>query len=221
MTSINNSNNTETQLTTPDSVEILATNFNNFSRKSTESIVEMAKIVVKAKALPNSEYEQFCMQIRFKKDSKALIKLSKIGFKAELFMQHANILPSNWTTLYTLAQIEDPILEALIEEGKIYCSLTGVEAQKLVNVVNGKPESSIQNHAPTNADTATNTQTVLADNSYSMAIQFENTPSLDVVKELELLIKEFIQRRATHALVSMSQLLDSILHQSQPALGGV
>ncbi|BCM25715.1 hypothetical protein [Methyloradius palustris] len=197
------------------SPENLATSFNNFSRKSTESVIEMAKIVVAAKKLPAADYQVFCSQIRFDSQSKALVKLNKIGSKADLFMQHAVNLPSNWTTLYILAALSDDAFTSLALQQKLSTSLTGAEAQKLVDATTDKPSSSIQNPKPPVDSPAlpTSNQTVLADNRYCIAIHFENTPTSHEVLELKTFVDAYQQR--AKCSVAFSKILENMLAELQ------
>jgi hypothetical protein len=195
-----------------DLVQVYVEQFKSFSRKSAISVIEMGKTVVQAKVLPDEkDYEQFCLGIRFDKKSKALFKLESIGKKADVLIRYADLLPSNWTTLYILSRLDEAEISSLAEQGKLQVCMLGSEAQQHVDIIKGKLASSKRNQNADNAEPASNNQAVLADKSYSLAIQFDMTPTYDEVSELKSLIDEYAKR--TKCSVQFSKILEELLAQ--------
>lgn len=115
-------------------IEQYATEFRIFSLQTSNAIIKMALVVYKAKSNLNGrgQFLKFCEAIKYQKNSSSLRKLEQIGKHAELLGRHADNLPNTWTSLYTLVQLGDEVLEILLDENKIHSKMTGKEIRDLV-----------------------------------------------------------------------------------------
>jgi len=110
----------------------LVEQFRSYVQKSTDSILEMARVVVEAKKLGRKEFAAFCDAIGFQPKSGTIRKYVRIGERYEIFKLNQSSLPFNWTTLYTISQIDTAKLKPLFDDGKIHANMTGKEAAMLV-----------------------------------------------------------------------------------------
>ena len=118
-------------------VEIYVEQFNQFSRKTAESIIGMAETMYQAKKnLPKSKgnnklekFNEFLTGIRYNPKSSAVRKLLQIGEMADMLKRHSDQLPNTWTTLYTLTQLGQETLERLISNQLVIASVTAKQAQ--------------------------------------------------------------------------------------------
>ena len=113
-------------------VKNLVQQFNQFARKSTDNVLEMAKIVVEAKAqLSKTDFPEFCTGIGFDKGGAFISKMKKIGERYDLFKANADKLPVTWTTLYRLATMPVDDFVAGIESGLIHAQMTAKDLEQV------------------------------------------------------------------------------------------
>lgn len=193
---------------TEESGLFLAKVFNQFSKKSTESIIEMGRIIVVAKKLTATEQDRFYSGIKFDTKSKSIVKLTRIGNNADLLTKFIDYLPSNWTTIYTLTQLNETQLNDLAAEGLLNQSLTGANAEAIVSKLKNKRQSgSIQNQK--NKHDAS--EAIFPHDSFCLAIQFESMPSYELANELRNLLESFKQR--TKSTLLLSRVIEDLLEQ--------
>jgi hypothetical protein len=98
-------------------ITALADRFQQFSRKTAEGILEMARAVNEARQLPPSEFLRFCELIKMKTSN--IKKLAVIGAKYDYLMSRADKLPANWTTVYAVARLANEEIDSLIDKGVV------------------------------------------------------------------------------------------------------
>jgi hypothetical protein len=108
-------------------INALVDRFQQFSRKTAEGILEMARAVNQARQLTPSEFLRFCELIKMKTSS--IKKLAVVGAKYEYLIAHADKLPANWTTVYAVAKLANEEIQTLIDNGVVN-SLTVVRDLK-------------------------------------------------------------------------------------------
>lgn len=120
--------------------------FNQFARKSTDSVLEMAKIVAEAKTqLSKTEFPEFCAGIGFDKGDAFISKMKKIGERYEQFKPNAAKLPIAWTTLYRLAGLPVEVFFAGIESGQIHAQMTARELEQIAPMARSNQPASAEN----------------------------------------------------------------------------
>ena len=115
----------------------LISDFNNSFKKTTYHILEMSRIAYEAKGVGKENYTLFCEHV-FMKGAATMSKLATIGERYNLFIEHQDKLPSQWTTLYNLTQLETNDFINKVNIGVINTRLTGVESLSLIG--KGTPE---------------------------------------------------------------------------------
>jgi hypothetical protein len=138
-------NNTNTTLLEPQEVTFLVEKFQSYARKTAESILEMAKVVIEAKKLDSEGFGSFCNEIGFNPKSSTIRKFIQIGDKYELLISRSNKLPTNWTTIYEISKLTSDQIIELIENGKINQVVLGSTIKQLNNTKTDKEE--IRNEA--------------------------------------------------------------------------
>lgn len=204
----------ETRVETSNTLAIYVNQFKRLRKDTATTIVALAKVVAEAKNnLSKDDYIKFASEVQISISS-TLRKYERIGKYADILNQYLDDLPHTWTSLYALTRLEDSKLTSAFMEGKIHPQMTGEEVETLIQSSTDTLPSSNLNKDKKNESEAIQPIAV-ADTSYTLSIQFANTPTLSVVEELQNLIKQFFQQKATHVELSLSQLLQSLLQHSQ------
>lgn len=133
--------NTQTTLVEPQEVSFLVEKFQSYARKTAESILEMAKVVIEAKKLDKEGFGAFCKEIGFDPKSSTIRKFIQIGGKYELLISRSNKLPTNWTTIYEISKLTSDQIVDLIENGKINQMVLGSTIKQLNNTTTDKKET--------------------------------------------------------------------------------
>lgn len=171
---INSSN-----VTNMSNVATLVADFRKYATKTAEGILHMSKVVIDAKKLGYKPFQEFCKEIGRDSGSSTIRKLEGIGKKHDLLSKHQEKLPSNWTTLYTISQIEEGKLEEMLSSGRIEQSLSGKEANRLLGTK--KPELTLVKKPKPTVQNGTVS-------GYGVRIQFSKFPdSPDICRIQELL----------------------------------
>lgn len=114
--------------------EKMAKRFRSYARKTSESFLEMARVVEEMKRVTNKhDFDMFCSLIGFESDSPTIRKFNVIGKNYHTLIAYTDKLPANWTTLYEIARIDPDVIEARIEEGVITPITTCAELKKLIS----------------------------------------------------------------------------------------
>jgi hypothetical protein len=105
----------------------------NCSRKSVESIIERGQLLIAAKnELKHGEFLKMIKNnLPFKRSTaQALMKIA--NDKRITKNQHADCLPTHWSTLAKLTQLPDAAFEARIADGRIH---PGLERRRAVEMI--------------------------------------------------------------------------------------
>lgn len=74
--------------------------FNQWSKKTAQMILEMGRVVYEAKKeLGSQDFLKFCNAINRKGEDATVRKYLAIGSKYAQFFQYANLLPNAWTSI--------------------------------------------------------------------------------------------------------------------------
>lgn len=210
----------ETHLEVSNSLATYVNQFKCLRKETATSIVALGAIVYQAKSnLSKEDYIQFASEVQIS-NSSTLRKYERIGQCEVMFNLYLDHLPHTWTSLYALTRLDENKLISVFNEGKIHPQITGEEVEKLIqSLTDTLPSSNLNKDTK---DKSVDTQAKeAADNSYTLSIKFDSTPSFTVVEELQQLIKQFFQRKDTQVQFSLSQLLQSLLQHSQQTVESV
>ena len=139
--------------------ERLYSEYSNFAVKTAQSTVEMCRVVFEAKkGLSSTEYSEFLSDIGHKGETSTIRKYLAIGEQYDKLIQHTNLLPNSWTSIYTITQLSPDIFDALAATDTDMSKMSGKEIKTLVELNKPKP-SSTSASAASNSSVAT-TQTV-------------------------------------------------------------
>lgn len=187
-----------------------ATQFKAFQRKTAEAIVAMGKIVYEAKQdLFANDFKQFIAETELNGSTER--KYECIGRCAPVFNQYLDRLPANWTSLYDLTKIDDlVVLEEVLVQDRVCPQMTGKDIKDLLVSLGLK--SSILNKKPSPPSKP-------VDAGYTLSIRFARTPSIEVVRKLEQLIKDFTEKNDLPADLSLSDLLSGLLQTMESEEG--
>ncbi len=207
--------NMESQELIPKPVTEYVEAFNQFSKKTAESVVGMAETVYKAKNnLIPIQFEQFCEGIRYDKNSPTIRKLEQIGKQAEVLKKHAEHLPNNWTTIYYLAQLSSETLDEMIESGKVFTAMSGGDAKQIVDMKMGKSTRSKRNTKNNKKKPdVTNSDSNVNGDDYVLMIYFDKIPSKPDALELENIIQSRINNLKLNCRLTHSASLEILLNK--------
>jgi len=106
-------------------------NFLAMRRKSSESILQLCKIVVEAeKNLEDEEFAKFLKEIGVDKSGSTFRKYRAIGHAIERLTPHTSVLPTSWTTIYRIACLDEEKLQLLVSEKLITPMLTAIQLEE-------------------------------------------------------------------------------------------
>ncbi len=162
------------EITGPDTMKI-ADRFKSFQRKTTENILEMARVVIEAKQRP--DFTDFCILIGYSQFSSTIRKLEVIGQKYEFLISKTHRLPPSWTTIYKVSQLDEGLIEENIKKGYINPEVTGGLIDSLAKKLNLKPKNQIKPKVPNGTF-----------NDYSFTVTFSKEPKQTLLSELESFI---------------------------------
>lgn len=121
--------------------ERLYSEYSNFAVKTAQATVEMCRVVYEAKSqLSKSEFLVFLNDIGHKSESSKIRKYLAIGEKYEKLIQHTNLLPNSWTSIYTITQLPLDTFDALAATDTDMSNMSGKQIESLVKL--SKPKSS-------------------------------------------------------------------------------
>ena len=114
-----------------------------FAVKTAQSTVEMCRVVYEAKnSLKKSDFLDFCKDIGRKKEDPTIRKYCRIGEQYDKLIQHTNLLPNSWTSIYTITQLPSETFDALAATDTDMSKLSGMQLQSLVDMSKPKSNSS-------------------------------------------------------------------------------
>lgn len=136
-----------------------------FSVKTAKATVEMCRVVYEAKKmLAKYEYLRFLHDIHHSSEDSTIRKYLAIGSLYDKLIQHTNLLPSSWTSIYEITQIPSDVFDALVSTGSSMANLKGAQI-KLLKDTSKKSKAASTAIDATTATTAatTTTDTTAAD----------------------------------------------------------
>ena len=158
--------------------------YSKFAVKTAQSTVEMCRVVYEAKkSLQKSEYDSFLLDIGRKTEDSTIRKYLAIGERYDDLIAYTNLLPSSWTSIYTITQLPADSFMAMVTLGESMANLTGAQLKRLkgVNASNNSVISTVPTMPSTNVkrsasvDTDESKQSVDSDSTDSTV---ESTDSL-------------------------------------------
>lgn len=142
----------------------------------------MAKVTYDAKLkLGSNQYRDFCYLIGFDPSSSSLRKLQAIGKNYPTLKAQVSSLPSNWTTLYEIAQLPDAKFDELVEKGLIKPNVLGKEIKALTDPNFGKKGTSGAGQNGAALDKST---------GYTITVSLSSSPDKKTVEKLRKIIAE-------------------------------
>jgi hypothetical protein len=124
MNALTITNTTEATFSTDDVREYVV-QFNTFLNKSAAAVLEMGRVVYLAGTkLKKLEFAEFCAAVRLGAESSAISKLKTIGKRYDRLVEHQDMLPNAWTTLYYLAKMGDEDFERGVHQQLIHQTMT-------------------------------------------------------------------------------------------------
>ena len=189
--------------------------FNQFSRRSAEAVIGMGRTVLEAKQalVTKNDFQRFCNGIRFDNGSSALRKLEQIGKKADILDKYLDRLPSCWTTLYYLSQLNEKQLQQGFDEKRIDHTISGDQAKELVAEIRGfgSPKDSIQATQSTTASGKQAANDSPLDIGYALTVRFDKTPTPAQAVMIEQAIRDILALKLVDGQVTRSAALDDLL----------
>lgn len=167
--------------------ERLSNDYLHFSVKTAQSTLEMCRVAFEAKKfLSKSEYSHFLKAIGHSNESPKIRKLIAIGEQYDKLIQYTNLLPSSWTSIYTITLLSPETFGALADTDTDMSNMTGKDLESLRALNKPKPTAPSATSACSlpNSSTAT-TQVVPASSvqSFSNAKQEEIKSDSDVEQD--------------------------------------
>lgn len=128
--------------------------YTQFAVKTAQSTVEMCRVVFEAKhGLKKNEFVTFCADIGHKSEDSTIRKYLAIGGAYDRLIQHTNLLPNSWTSIYLITQLPSDVFDALALTGNSMASMNGNQIKALIDSSKKAAEQSPQTNC--NASTST------------------------------------------------------------------
>lgn len=117
------------------SIDTYVVSYRATLKKSATSILELASVVYEAKVnLSEADYDEFCKQISVDKKSSYLKKLNCIAQKASRFTDYVELLPPNYTTIYTLSKLDEDTFKRVVAANVLSPQMTADDLSEYVEV---------------------------------------------------------------------------------------
>ena len=108
------------------------TEYTAYAVKTAKMTVEMCRVVHEAKTkLSKDDFAKFCGEICHDQNGATIRKFLAIGERYEKLIQHTNLLPNSWTSIYEITQIPSDVFDALVSTGNSMANLTGAKIKLL------------------------------------------------------------------------------------------
>jgi hypothetical protein len=99
--------------------------YRKFARSTAESIIGLGQTVYEAsEKLAMSEMREFCAQVGIEHNGATYRKMRQIGTQADMLVQHLEMLPNNWTTVYEVAKMDSTQFQSLVESNILSPTVT-------------------------------------------------------------------------------------------------
>lgn len=233
MNQINNSNINITYF--KNKQQQYLSDYSVFATKTAQSTIEMCRVVYEAKQdLSKEEFLGFCDAIGHKSENSTIRKYLAIGEKYAQFINHAELLPNSWTSIYLITQISADNFNALIATNNSMASMTGKQIQNLIDC--DKDESTVPITIEASADKPTSLTATSNETSAEFAASADDemfahratadlihqasknidASSIDTVDDIdssyEITIR-FNKRPVDQAIHAMAEALESLKYQ--------
>lgn len=113
--------------------------FKRSEERTAKATLQMCRVVYEAKqTLKAHEFADFCAAVGYKDDSATIRKFCAIGKLQPRLIQHAALMPHEWSKIYILTQIPAQLFERFIEAKRDFRALPSKDLKALVAAT--KPE---------------------------------------------------------------------------------
>ena len=182
--------------------------FNSELKKTALSVLELGLITYRAKReLAPIYYSEFKSQVKYDKSPSTFSKLETIGARAEMLKSHVDVLPSTWTSIYTIASLTNEVFESIVQQGKIRPEMTGAQVLALKGIIKKPKAITVIPHKEPMEVADTNKQ--------EFNIKFAVTPNSEVLKRLYADIECLIKASTVEAEINVSETFRNILFSSE------
>lgn len=107
--------------------------FKRTEQRTALATLQMCRVVYEAKqTLAEHEFADFCTAVGYKDDSSVIRKFCVIGKLQPRLVQHAALMPYEWSKIYTLTQIPARLFEQFVEQQRDFRAISGKELKQLV-----------------------------------------------------------------------------------------
>lgn len=118
----------------PKTIQEYTDCYKKTEEKSAREILTMCRIVYEAeKTLNSAQFSEFCSAIGYKDYSSVIRKFVVIGKIQPRLIQHAELLPASWTSLYLLTQIPAQHFENVVYMNRSLKKMSVGAVKELVN----------------------------------------------------------------------------------------
>lgn len=158
--------------------------YSKFAVKTAQSTVEMCRVVYEAKkTLQKSEYDSFLLDIGRRTEDSTIRKYLAIGERYDDLIAHTNLLPSSWTSIYTITQLPADSFMAMVTLGESMANLTGAQIKRLkgVNASNNSVNSTVPTMPSTNVKRSASVDTNESEQSVDSASPTAAVESTDAL----------------------------------------
>jgi hypothetical protein len=115
-------------------VEPFVQEYFSLREKTLQSLLEICRVVYRAKSgLPRKTFKTFIEKVGLTSDG-SVSKMVSIGQRYSQFKRHEDSLPSAWTTVYRLTQIDEKTVEQLVASEVIHPAVTAAELKPYLPV---------------------------------------------------------------------------------------
>jgi hypothetical protein len=119
----------------------LVEQYQSFAKQTAQGIVMLGVTVLAAEALGAKQLEEFCERVKLNRKGSSFRKLRAIGQAAQRFEPLIERLPSNWTTLYRLAQLPPAQLESASADDRFCATMTAADLRSIQSEPDPDPVS--------------------------------------------------------------------------------
>ena len=159
-------------------------------RKSATAVLTLADCVYRAKnQLTKEEYSEFCKRIQVAENSSFLKKLNCIAQKATRFKAIEQLLPPNYTSLYSLTQVSDDNFSKMMSEQVISPQMTAKQISAYLESATKTKANVYEVHANLNTANALQLQLIVAKLENVLAefkIELKKSPDLCELLKLSI-----------------------------------
>ena len=152
--------------------ERLYSEYSNFAVKTAQSTVEMCRVVYEAKtSLTKDEYLAFLNDIGHKSETSTIRKYLAIGEKYDKLIQHTELLPNSWTSIYTITQLSSETFDALALTDTDMSVMSGKQIKSLIEMKKPSTSATSITSATTQTKSSNSLNTINSANTSSLANQ--------------------------------------------------